>query len=730
VRPPEADAATSSAEPDGPAERPTPEASELHREEPGILPEEGRAGGEHNEDAAPVGSDREPASGESPDSREGEAPREGDGGHGSSEASGESSFGSLERKAPDADLEAVDRELELVAADLVEGGVGTPLPDPVEGRSGEADPETGPRSDRLDSDRDDAPPPASKLAAEAFAEWERELTGELAERRYDVRFEDDVRRGLRVGEVAELLKRGARTGAVEIRDDGEWVSLRDHPLFDTLRTHLIDESRRAALGEGGAVEDEQSREGVGQTEATESEDPAERTGTSRRAFGRTVLASVVVLALAALVLAALGYLESDVEEEVSSRGGAPGGREARGLPAQKSSEEREAGEGRASARRAVRAARERVQSAPALERRAREHLRREEYGPARRLAVEAMGRRGVRRELRTLFERAIRRDDSLRPPTETLGVDVEIDEIHALGGGWSVSFRMVGEGERQFAFKPAQKHWERGWRAEIASYHFCEIVPCHFDIPRNRPARISRERFMTLYGRIDNEDQRAYREKFDRLEWVEEKGPDGETREYLYGTLKYWVPEFVKWPIEYQNVWESWLGGEQPRSRLERPLEEALKPLRNRGSVDFYDNILSQRGDATTRTMARGLSCILTFDYLTTNWDRFSTAEKFYGVNNQFADGRFVSIDNGAAFSRHRFDSVERRLLPVVRFSESMVTAIRALRPEVVDPILFPDANAEERSRLEVFWEQRDRFLDRLNRLVARHGESRVLVFE
>jgi len=514
-------------------------------------------------------------------------------------------FDSYERELPEADLDGLERDLELVAAEVAEDAIGTPLPEPVEG-------------------------------------WESQEPSE-----------------------------------------------------------------------------EHSEEAD-----PEAEPEAERTGVRA---GTVVSTTAVVFASIAFLLAGLAFLQSS-EEEWGADGGRADGAVGGADPAKARTEDGAASDVLSPAERAIREAKRRVRSAHGPGARARRHLEDGRFRTARRLTVRAMAERGLEPELREIFDRSIRRDESLRLKTQTIGEEFDVDAIHALGGGWSVTFRMTGD--EQFAFKPAQKHWERGWRGEIAAYHLCEMVACQFEIPRNRPVRIRRSRFERLYSRVDNEDQRAYREKFEKLEWVEDEGPDGRTHEYLYGTLKNWVPEFVKWPIEYQNLWEPWLSNEYPRSRLEQPLEEVLQPLRDRGPANFYGEILEQRGDATTRSVARGLSSILTFDYLTTNWDRFSTAENFYGVNNQFADGRFISIDNGAAFSRHRFDSVERRLLPVTRYSESMVTSIRALRPEVVDPVLFPDPNSEERERLDIFWEQRDRFLDRINALVAEYGAEAVYEFQ
>ena len=383
-------------------------------------------------------------------------------------------------------------------------------------------------------------------------------------------------------------------------------------------------------------------------------------------------------------------------------------------------------------RTAVDAAKQRVRAAPDELGYITSLLEVDHYGPARTRALDVLTASGVgsNREAAKLYRRSVRQDPAFDRRMLTLGEDVDIGAIHSLGGGWSISFRMTYRGRTRYAFKPMQKNWTEGWRAEIASDRLCQVLPCGFDIPRNRPAKIRRDRFEKLYRKVWDEDQKEYAERFDDLVWTTEIGDDGKEHEYLYGTLKDWVPDFVRWPLEYTTVWEPWLDARQPPSVLDQPLEEALAPFKDKGTAPFYRRIVSQRGDATTRSMARQLSNILVFDFLVSNWDRFSTATQYYGVNNQFADGQFVSIDNGAAFPTIHFPDVRERLSPVSRFSRRMITAIRALNPETLNPVLFPEPSIDERARLEVFWSQRDRLLDRMRTLVSTHGRDAVYAFE
>jgi hypothetical protein len=348
---------------------------------------------------------------------------------------------------------------------------------------------------------------------------------------------------------------------------------------------------------------------------------------------------------------------------------------------------------------------------------------------AREVVLEAMVARGVKPHLKRAFNRAIAADPALERDVVTIGIDEKVDAISALGGGRSISLRMTRGGKSVYAFKPAQEEWGNGWRAEVASYVFCRIVPCHFKVPRNRTARISRKHFDELYGRVNGDWQATYAERFANLHWIEEAGPSGAMREYLYGTLKDWVPSFVDWPIEYTEVWEQWLDVRFHPANLAEPYAKALEPLEHLADGAFYEKLLAERGDATLRDVARQLSSILVFDYLTQNWDRFSTTEKYYGVNNQFADGRFISLDNGAAFYDRPAPEVGPRFEKTTRFSHSTITAIRALEPDTVNEVLFPAADAVDRRRLALFWKQRRSLLIRVDELIAHYGEDRVMEF-
>ena len=354
----------------------------------------------------------------------------------------------------------------------------------------------------------------------------------------------------------------------------------------------------------------------------------------------------------------------------------------------------------------------------------------EQYSLARAVAVQGLTRAPDSENLAKLFNEAVEEDPALHPETITLVADEQVDQLRALGGGKSISLKIKKGGKTTHAFKPSQFEWEEGWRAEVAAYLMCEALPCDFAVPKSLPARISKDDFEELYARHVSAKQTGYKSRFTDLRWVTEEGPDGVEREYLYGVMKEWVPGFTNWPIEYTDVWTPWLDASKGGDVLDQDLSAALSKLRFRLDGQFYRGAMNKRDGATTRDVARGLSNVLVFDFLTNNWDRFSSVEAYYGVNNQFDHGRFLSLDNGAAFHVLAMKRVRQRFELTSRFSRSMIAAARVMDSDVFSDVFFPDPSREARTRLSVFWGQRDALIERVDALVEVHGEDAVLAFE
>jgi hypothetical protein len=325
--------------------------------------------------------------------------------------------------------------------------------------------------------------------------------------------------------------------------------------------------------------------------------------------------------------------------------------------------------------------------------------------------------------LKRQLQDTLRLDPAFAPDTVTLGT-TDISEIRRLGGGSTLTFKLR-QGDALTAFKPLQTRRQSNYRSEIAAWRLCELIGCGFQIPYNRPVRISHADFDKLYDTSDPK-QRAYAKGFKDLQWQQ---ADGQT--FLYGTQKAWVPSFTQFPIEDTDTWQPWLAQRDRKKTLDRTLQENLRRwLRDDATSRAYRPVLNEAGDATTPAIARQLSDMLTFDFLVGNWDRFSTVRSYWGANCQIGSGHLISIDNGASFPITPAGRVEANLMKVERFSPSLIQALRDLDHDHTLAALFPDPTAQDLKRFAQFWKQRERLLARVDGLISKHGADAVLRFE
>lgn len=355
---------------------------------------------------------------------------------------------------------------------------------------------------------------------------------------------------------------------------------------------------------------------------------------------------------------------------------------------------------------------------------AQELLTEHRYADARALLHVARAKAPKDKTLTALLTKAIDQDPAFAPRVATLKAETDIDQIMRLGGGSTITLKLV-KGDDLSAFKPLQTRRQSNYRSEIAAWRLCEMIGCDFQIPYNRPVRISRADFDKLYSK-DDKKQRDYAANFKDLQWEQADGAS-----FLYGTQKSWVPHFTKFPIEDTETWQPWLAIRDRKNSLERPLNENLRRwLRDDATSASYRPVLNEADGVTSAALARQLSDMLVFDFLVGNWDRFSTVRAYWGANCQFSSGRLVSIDNGAAFPAFPPGRVEANLLKVERFSRSMIFGLRSLDRDRTYALLFPEPGPQDAKRFEQFWKQRDRVLSRVDALIAKHGEDKVLSFE
>ena len=327
-------------------------------------------------------------------------------------------------------------------------------------------------------------------------------------------------------------------------------------------------------------------------------------------------------------------------------------------------------------------------------------------------------------EWRALRVRAFEADPVFLPPTQTITPE-RCDVISPLGGGSTLTFVFQKDGQRIGAFKPFQTRRQSNYRAEIAAWRLCVLLECDFKIPWNRPVKIEKSVFHTLYNKSKSRKRESYRKELVDMIWTAEDG-----RPYVYGTLKDWVPDFTRFPIEMTSMWQPWLS-QNAFIETFPDFKTAIAPLRRpKHTEKIYAELIQQSPRADARFLATQVSQILTFDYLIGNWDRFSGVKDWWGVNCQYKDDHIVSIDNGASFPSYANDKVIERFMAVERFSAHFIEALRRLDKDETLYMLFPNPSEAERRSFDQFWKQRAHVLSRVDKLAEIHGMERVLSFD
>jgi len=243
------------------------------------------------------------------------------------------------------------------------------------------------------------------------------------------------------------------------------------------------------------------------------------------------------------------------------------------------------------------------------------------------------------------------------------------------------------------AYKPRSKLplGDRRYRGEIAAYRLGRAlglsnVPCA--MPRIFAASELRATFTT----------KEAAEEFDRMALVEPTG-------ILRGALIPWIDRYEEVPLEKGAArmrWERWLTD----AKAEIPLAD--------------------------RPLARALSTMLVFDYLTANWDRWSGGN----VVRDGATGTLLFVDNDGAFYDLPPQSLARQaelLQRVLRFSRSLVAALRDLDASTLRDV-FGNEDGTQRLLPDQAIEQvnvrRRSVLAFIDAATTRWGEGLTLSFE
>lgn len=327
-------------------------------------------------------------------------------------------------------------------------------------------------------------------------------------------------------------------------------------------------------------------------------------------------------------------------------------------------------------------------------------------------------------EWKTLFNRSFAEDAHFIQPAQW-ATESDYDEIAPLGGGSTLSFKFRKDGTNVGAFKPHQTRLQSNYRSEIAAWRLCELLDCSFEIPRSRAVKIEKPVFYALYNRSKSAKKESYRAELKDIIWQA-----SEEKTAVFGVLKDWVAKFTRFPIELTSMWKPWLS-QTEFAETYPPLNEALKPLRApEHTKKLYNDILAMSRDLDTKGLASQISEVLTFDYLIGNWDRFSGVKSWWGVNCQFANGKIVSIDNGASFPAYSNEKVLERFMMTERFSARFIARLRMLDKDETMNLLFPEASEREKQSFEQFWTQRAAVLKRIDTLSEEYGVERVLSFD
>ena len=306
-------------------------------------------------------------------------------------------------------------------------------------------------------------------------------------------------------------------------------------------------------------------------------------------------------------------------------------------------------------------------------------------------------------QFQELYYQAFAADPEFLPEVQEIS-EADFDELAPLGGGSTITLKVVKDGKPFAAFKPLQTRRQSNYRAEIAAWRLCELLQCDFQVPWNRPIKIERNVFNKLYNKSKSKKREIYRKELKDIIWTKEG-----KNSYVYGTLKDWVPDFTRFPIEFTSFWKGWVS--QAKYIEDFPeLSVAMQPLSKRkNTAKLYTELMAQSPNLTTEALASQVSQVLTFDYLIGNWDRFSGVPDWWGVNCQFKDNHIVSIDNGAAFPAYSNDKVYERFMMTERFSEHFIHALRTMNKEKT--LDDPDALSEEEIKSRIYL---NRVLDEL----------------
>lgn len=206
-------------------------------------------------------------------------------------------------------------------------------------------------------------------------------------------------------------------------------------------------------------------------------------------------------------------------------------------------------------------------------------------------------------------------------------------------GHTSVVLKIEMHEGQKYAFKPSSKRGPSRWRGEIAAFRLALLLGIRENVPKAYDYTTSR-RELTIAAAGD--------EKMTAL-LANDVIFDAEM---AHGALIPWIDDYAVVPLDKDPLFSQWRGW--------------LKS----------DGVIPE----DQRVLAREVSTLVLFDFVTGNWDRWS------GANIASSKGHLLYVDNdGAFFESPPKDGLarSRRYLEMVdRFSKSFVDRLRAVQDD------------------------------------------------
>jgi hypothetical protein len=272
-------------------------------------------------------------------------------------------------------------------------------------------------------------------------------------------------------------------------------------------------------------------------------------------------------------------------------------------------------------------------------------------------------------------------------------------------GSTSVVFKVPLDGGIAAAFKPETRRHGSRWRAEVAAYRLSRALGLdNVPVAVPRAAKMSSLVASTRSATM----MRLLREQCLPTE-------DGRLR----GAMIAWIPGLARMPLENDPLWSAW-GEWLSVSPKARPIELRVPEARAKAIRD-------------ARPLAPQLSSLIVFDHVIGNRDRWSGHNVLVDVTHT----RLVYLDHNLAFDAELDVASTRKRAMVLaraeRFSASLVARLRKLtRADVVAALGVDDEGASLLSdaQIDATLARRDELIVHVDRLIAKHGESRVLSFD